>query len=72
MPESKQKYPVESEGVSFIVSGVCTEHALIVPLMVQGGGERILILRNKDKVFVGAINGAFTLSRFQEAIVPPP
>lgn len=47
-------------------------HALIVPLMVKGESEQILILRNKDEAFVGAINGAFTHSRFQEAILPPP
>lgn len=52
--------------------GAQNMHALIVPLMVKGGSERILILRNKDEAFVGAENGAFTHSRFQEAILPPP
>lgn len=47
-------------------------HALIVPLMVEGGSERILVLKNENEAFVGALNGAFTHSRFQEAILPPP
>lgn len=33
--------------------------------------REILILKNKDEAFAGAINGAFTHSRFQEAILPP-
>lgn len=54
------------------LAGAHNMHALIVPLMVEGGSEQIRILKNKDEAFVGAINGAFTHSRFQEAILPPP